>query len=243
LQKISRYSQELIRYLCVVVAIIQISAIESCKKQDSFEAAIAKHRGTLVDQVNISRSGLPYFSVETLNPTWDSVDSARLVSIPKFKLTDQNGRTVDETIFDGKVSVVGFMFASCDGFCPFLVEGMKSVDKETTGNVQFVAFSVDPESDTPEVLRDYAKKRGLTGKNWLLLTGDKDTIYSLAKKTLASQLFRKPRTDKSFIHSEHLYVIDQKRSLRGILNGTKIAVGTDARLVIGKVREGTAKVY
>jgi len=184
----------------------------------------------MVDQVNTAKTGLPYFTVETLNPTWNSSD--KIVTVPEFTLIDQNNQPRDASLFDGKVTVIGFMFASCQGFCPFVVEGMKSIDREFPGRAQFVTFTVDPENDTPGELKAYAKRKGLSEDRWTLLTGDKTTIFSLAKKTFASQAFRKPGTEPNFIHSEHLYVIDGDRRLRGILNGTRIDVSREARLVL-----------
>lgn len=211
----------------------------------SFEAAIAKHRHTLVDQVNIPDSSTPYYTVETLNPVWKVTDQTPIVSIPHFKLLDQDGKNRDESLFSGKITVVGFIFAACNGFCPFLVEGMKAIESDIAKNakkdadisksdIQFVAFSVNPEEDTPEVLREYAEDHNLnTRKNWTLLTGDKATIMGLVKKTFASQAFKRPTAETNYVHSEHLYVIDQAGKLRGILNGTRVDIKDGAHAVIG----------
>ena len=207
----------------------------SCQRQESFDAAIAKHRDTLVDRVAVAGSGLPYFNVQTLNPTWDLSKPDELVSVPPFKLTDQTSHSADETLFDGKITVVGFMFTSCQGFCPFVVQGMKQIAKEFKSKAQYVAFTVDPENDTPKELKSYANRHGLGSADWHLLTGDKETIYGLAKKTFASQTFKKPSKDPNFIHSEHLYIIGPDRRLRAVLNGTRVEVAKDARSVINQL--------
>lgn len=216
----------------------------ACNKRESFEDAISKHRHSLVDQVNSVGAGAPFFTVETLNPVWNLKDDTPVVTIPKFKLIDQDGNTRDESLFNDKVTIVGFMFTSCSGFCPFLLQGMKSVDQEvhkSHQDVQYVALTVDPEQDTPERLKAYAKERKLnTGKNWILLTGDKETIYSLAKKTFASQAFRRPSPTPSFVHSEHLYVIDAQARLRGILNGTRVNVKHEAKALLSQIIPSTA---
>ncbi|HET9239315.1 MAG TPA: SCO family protein [Oligoflexus sp.] len=203
---------------------------------DVFETAIARHKATLVDQVNSPATGLPYFTVETLNPVWQLSAATPIVTMPALKLTDQDGKVRDSSLFDERITVIGFFFASCSGFCPFLVEGMKKIEKETeaiSDKVRFVAFSVNPEQDTPARLKAYAKERGLnTDKTWTLLTGDRETIYSLAKKTLVSQVFRRASAANSFVHSEHLYVIDGQRHLRSVLNGTRVDVSRDAKMVI-----------
>ncbi len=225
----------------IIFAVGSLILAMSCErpKQQSFESAVAKHRNTFVDQVHKADKGLPYFNITTLNPTWDTADPTRLVSIPSFQLTDQHGKQRDETIFDQKITVVGFMFTACQGFCPFVVEGMKSIERDFKGKVQFVAFTVDPENDSPAQLKSYADRHGLKSQDWVFLTGNKDTIYSIAKKTFASQAFKKPTVDPNFIHSEHLYVIGQNRLLRGILNGTRIEVKKEASVVIKQLQMTT----
>lgn len=230
MQAAKKYTQIVFSGMCV------LAALTSCRRNQSFETAIAKHRNSLVDQVNSVGKDLPYYTVETLNPVWNVTAATPIVSVPKIKLVNQNGDEVDETIFDGKLTVVGFMFASCRGFCPFLIDSMKSIEREVKDNVQFVAITVDPETDTPAQLKKFAKARGIDEPHWMLLTGDKATIYSLAKKTFASQAFKKPTKDVNYVHSEHLYVIDGKRNLRGILNGTRIDVKNDARTIISQLK-------
>jgi protein SCO1/2 len=195
-----------------------------------------------VDHVSDPGHGLPHYSVQTLNPTWDTSQPSKLVTIPSFKLVDQNGAEIDERIFDGKITVVGFMFTACQGFCPFVVEGMKSIERDFKTKAQFIALSVDPENDSVAQLKSYTKRHGLTSSNWHLLTGDKDTIYGLAKRTFASQAFKKPSKDPNFIHSEHLYVIGPDRRLRGVLNGTRIDVKRDARAVITELERTTTQM-
>lgn len=215
-----------------------LMALISCKKQDEFQEAISKHRHSLVDQVNPPGVGVPYYTIETLNPVWKISDKTPLISIPPLLLKDQNGRTRDQSMFQGKISIVGFIFTSCSGFCPFLVEGMKSIEKEVTSlgkDVQFVGLTVDPENDSPQRLQAYAEQKNLSGDRWLLLTGDKETIYGLARQTFASQVFRRKSVTPSFVHSEHLYVIDQKGYLRGILNGTRVDVKKDARTLLSQL--------
>lgn len=222
----------------ILTASLLSSPMSGCNKPDEFEVAIGKHRSTLVDQVNAAGAGAPYFTVETLNPVWNITARTPLVRLPDFRLQDQDGKTRDATLFDGGITIVGFIFASCSGFCPFLVEGMKKIEKEMKNAktpVHFVAFTVNPEDDSPEKLKLYAKQKNLdTKESWTLLTGDKDTIYSLAKKTFASQAFRRAGPNGSFVHSEHLYVIDGQRYLRGILNGTRVNVAQDMQDLLKK---------
>jgi protein SCO1/2 len=178
---------------------------------------------------------VPYYSTEVLNPIDSAQTETPVVELPKFQLLDQFGNVRDESLFKGKVSVVGFLFTSCKGFCPFVLEGMKKVARNASKDVQFVAFTVDPEHDTSAELLDYATKRGLDPKQWVLLTGEKEVLTSIAKKTFASQTFQKPSVERDFVHSEHLYIIDESGKLRGIVNGTRTDVDADSNALIGRL--------
>lgn len=203
---------------------------------DSFDRAIAKHRSTLVDQVNPVGQGIPYFTTGTLNPVWHVTPETPIVTIPPLQLLDQDGQKQTAALFTNKISLVGFFFASCSGFCPYLMNNLRKVAKELHApntKVQFVAFSVNPDEDSPAQLKEFATRHTLASTgSWTLLTGNKATIYNLAKQTLASQVFKRPGVEANFVHSEHIYVIDGKLRLRGILNGTRVDLAKDAKAIV-----------
>jgi protein SCO1/2 len=227
----------------LIATTVVLAASTACRRTQSIEAAIAKQRGSLVAQVNAAGDGAPFFTVDTLNPIWAADGPTPIVTIPELQLVDQDARTRDRTAFTGRTTFVGFFFATCQGFCPFLIEGMKGVADELAdlkGSVRFVALSVNPETDTPERLTQYAERRGLDTKgDWTLLTGSRDVIHGLAKKTFASQVFQRPGQDANFVHSEHLYVLDEQGRLRGILNGTRTDLRRDARALVDQLRAAT----
>lgn len=107
-------------------------------------------------------------------------------------------------------------------------------------DLQFVGITVDPEYDTVDNLRAYANRLRLGDPTrWVLLTGDKGEIYRLARETFASQAFqRSPSTSqgRSFVHSEHFYVIDSQRRLRAVLNGTRIDVQEDLAAALAAMK-------
>lgn len=184
-------------------------------------------------------SGLPFFTLNSLNPIWQITPKTPIVSIPAFQLIDQDGRPRDQTLFQNKISVVGFMFTSCQGFCPFLMEGMKAVEREAgqmAARVQFIAFTVNPDEDTPERLKAYSIEKQInTETSWTLLTGNKATIYALAQKTFATEASRRATGPAGFVHSERLYVIDEESRLRGILNGTRVNLRSDAKAMLNQL--------
>lgn len=216
--------------MTVCAAVILLPSLSPAFAVDSFDDAIKKHRNTQTDQVGKGGTGLPHFSIKTLNPVWEWKDKAEIVAIPKLKLLNQDGKVVTDQIFLGKTTFVSFMFTSCAGFCPSLVTSLKSLAAKfkSSPDVQYVSMSVDTEHDTPARLKQYFAKMKLDGR-WSLLTGDHDAIYGLARDTFVSQAFQRKDTDeRNFAHSEHVYLIDRDGYLRAVLNGTRLDIATQA---------------
>jgi cytochrome oxidase Cu insertion factor (SCO1/SenC/PrrC family) len=100
--------------------------------------------------------------------------------IPSFKLVDQDGKPVSNEIFSGCVTVIDFVFTHCPFICPTLTGTMSSMADKLAGTpVRFASFSVDPERDTPERLREYARLNGIDLARWAFITGDKAVIWGI----------------------------------------------------------------
>ena len=91
--------------------------------------------------------------------------------VPPFEFTDQNNKRITNADFEDKVYVVEFFFTSCPTICPRMNENMVKIQNEFYGNPAFgiASVSIDPERDTPEVLKIYAKEKGATLQNWHFL--------------------------------------------------------------------------
>ncbi|WP_141731019.1 SCO family protein [Oligoflexus tunisiensis] len=204
-----------------------------CHNQESATDAKARSRGTLIDQVNEAGKDVPFFTQHTLNPTWD--ESSAIVQMPEAEWVDQNGEKRHGDLFRGRTTVLAFMFTSCSGFCPFVIQELKKVARETAAqDVQYVVFTVDPEFDTPERLKTFATAHGVNQRNWYFLRGS--AVYSLIKDTLVSQVMQRPVANgRDFVHAGHFYVLDSRGRLRGILNGTGISVSTQAKQLIQRL--------
>ena len=81
--------------------------------------------------------------------------------VPAFEFTDQNNKLVGNSNFENKVYVVEFFFTSCPTICPRMNENMVKIQNEFFGNPSFAiaSVSIDPERDSPEVLKAYAKEK------------------------------------------------------------------------------------
>ncbi|MER3416209.1 MAG: DUF420 domain-containing protein [Gemmataceae bacterium] len=135
--------------------------------------------------------------------------------VPPFALVDQEGRprTLDDLL--GRVWVAGFIFTRCQMSCPRLTEAMAQLQKTFGGRVLVVAFSVDPEHDQPEVLREYARGWG-AANDWWFLTGDKKTIYESVAMAFLAPPRENPEAEPGMriAHSPRLFLVDDTGHIR-----------------------------
>ena len=111
-------------------------------------------------------------------------------AVPEFSLTDQNGQTVTNADLRGKIWIADFIFTRCKGPCPLMTARMLEMQKALvkTPEVKLVSVTVDPESDTPEVLKAYAEANFADPNRWKFLTGDKTIIEKLVTEGFMQHL-------------------------------------------------------
>lgn len=136
--------------------------------------------------------------------------------VPAFEFTDQNNKLVDNSNFENKVYVVEFFFTSCPTICPKMNENMVKIQNEFFGNPSFAiaSVSIDPERDSPEVLKAYAKEKGATLKNWYFLTGDKDDVYTFSNDGFRLYAGENKDVEGGFEHSGLFALIDKEGYIR-----------------------------
>ena len=151
----------------------------------------------------------------------DAAPLPELGTVGPFWLTDQDGKTFTEASLDGTVWVAAFMFTRCPTVCPEMVRRMKLLQEQARAAgvpLSLVSFSVDPENDTPEVLRAFAKERELDTSNWRFLTGDSQVIRDTAEKGFKIGVDGTPRAGQEHFgitHGTHLVLLDGHRTIRG----------------------------
>ena len=170
---------------------------------------------------------LPYYLNDSLTPTWfeEGTDAKNNThSIPRFELNDQNGNRINNDSLMNKVIVANFFFSVCPGVYPVMMKNLQKVNNEFMDDksVMLVSHTVMPWVDSVGQLHVYAEENNISIDNWLLLTGKKKEIYSLARKGyFADEGFGKKVTrEEDFIHTENVYLIDTKGKIRGVYNGT-----------------------
>ena len=145
-----------------------------------------------------------------------------LSQLPEFQLTNQEGEAFGSAQLKGKFWVANFMFTSCPTICPKLTEHMQKVKHRLRGMgdaVHLVSFSVDPERDTPEVLKKYVNERLISNDKWSFLTGELGAV-----KTAVVQGFKLPiekdpeaeeRTAFDITHGSRFVLVDPEHRIRG----------------------------
>ena len=152
-----------------------------------------------------------------------------LGQIPSFELTDQQGNSVSRSDLLGHVVIVNFIFTSCQGACPLLTQKMKRLqdywdNTPQKGQIHYVSISVDPKTDTPKRLREYARRFG-AGEDWVFLTGPEEDISKVVINGFKSAMGRSLTSDDSslmeIVHSERFVLIDPQGQIRGFFETDK----------------------
>ena len=153
----------------------------------------------------------------------DNVSNAtiegKLVKIgpaPKFELKNQNGKTISNADYKGKVYVLEFFFTTCPSICPKMNLNMIDLQNKFFGNPNFgiASITINPEFDTVEVLKKHADQIGVKSSNWHMLTGDKATIFDLANKGFNVFAGENSKVSGGFEHSGLFALIDKNGNIR-----------------------------
>lgn len=166
---------------------------------------------------------LPYYEDASFTPHWLSKEtSGGFHSIPDFSLINQFGDSITGASLRGKIYVADFFFTTCPGICPKMTDNMCLVQDSflEDNEVQILSFSVTPEIDSVSVLKAYAERKNVISKNWHLLTGNRDIIYDLGRKSyFVEEDLGVNKSNDDFLHTENFVLIDQQGHIRGIYNG------------------------
>lgn len=170
---------------------------------------------------------LPYYNTPDFSAVFlygkADIDSKINHKISSFSFSDQNGDHITDKMMEGKIHVANFIFTSCNSICPIMTKHMKKLQSEFGNNkeVAMLSFSVMPWIDNVGRLKKYADENQIKAKNWHLLTGNKAQIYNLARKDyFAEEDLGYNKDSTSFLHTEHIVLVDKTKRIRGIYNGT-----------------------
>ena len=145
--------------------------------------------------------------------------------VPSFSFKDQNGNTVTNKDYEGKVYVLEFFFTTCPTICPRMNRNLVQIQEEFKGfdNFGVASFTINPEHDTVEALKAYAESYKITNPNWHLMTGNEEQIYKLANEGFNLYTAKDDEAEGGFEHSGNFALIDKNGFIRSrIVNGNPI---------------------
>ena len=196
----------------VRLSFLVLLSLASCVNHD-------KNKDKLEILQNTEIVKLPYFNSAIFTPEWEKGKH----KIPNFSFTNQEGDEVTNKTFEGKIYVADFFFTICPGICPKLTQNMGMLQEEYQNDldIKLISHSVMPWNDTVDKLADYAQQNNVRLPQWNLVTGDKDAIYTIARKGyFADEDFVKTQDETNFIHTENFVLVDKEGYIRGVYNGT-----------------------
>ena len=169
---------------------------------------------------------LPIYNPSDVNP--ELVDTtvqyiSKYHTISDFSFTNQNGKSITQKDYEGKIYVADFFFTTCKSICPKMTTNLVEVQKAFLDNskVKLLSFSVMPDVDSVSVLKEYAKINSVIDSKWNLVTGDKKAIYAMARKSYLAVKQGKTEELYDMVHTENFVLVDSKRRIRGFYDGTK----------------------
>lgn len=164
--------------------------------------------------------GLAYLSLKSTRPPTLPSNLEKISKVPEFQLTDQTGQPITLGDLKGKIWAANFIFTRCKGPCPITVLRMQELNtklKKARGNVALVTFTVDPEYDTPEILKTFSEQLGAEPSSWKFLTGTPDAIKNIVVTGLLQPIAKEP--DGTPAHSTRIVLVDAQGWLRGYRDG------------------------
>jgi len=170
---------------------------------------------------------LPIYNPADVNPKL--VDESLLHirrnhKVLDFNLINQNGDTITQKNYVGKIYVADFFFTRCMTICPVMTTNMEKLQATfmSDEDVMFLSHSVTPVIDSVSVLRSYADVKGVVDAKWNITTGDKKHIYKLARKSYFAVLDEGDGGLQDFVHTENFVLVDKKKQIRGFYDGTDL---------------------
>ena len=137
-------------------------------------------------------------------------------SAPAFELTNQNGQPFGSANLKGKIWIADFIFTTCPGPCPLISSRMSELQRPLEkSDAHLVTFTVDPETDTPEVLRDYAARLHARPGRWDFLTGEKSAIYKVTQEGFKLPIAEGAGENGELVHSARVVLVDRRGTIRG----------------------------
>tara|TARA_R110002033_G_scaffold48908_1_gene95315 strand:+ start:236 stop:853 length:618 start_codon:yes stop_codon:yes gene_type:complete len=172
-----------------------------------------------------TKKELPVYNPSDFNPELVDISlqkTAKDHTVANFELINQNGKIITQEDYKDKIYIVDFFFTNCPSICPVMTNNMVELQHKFLNNneVMFLSLSVTPTIDSIPVLRKYATNKGVIDSKWNITTGNKKHIYELARKSFFAVVEQGDGGLQDFIHTPNFILVDKKKQIRGIYDGT-----------------------
>lgn len=142
-----------------------------------------------------------------------------------FSFINQDGKKFTNKDVEGKVYVVEYFFTTCHGICPMMNDNMKQVYATYKGRPDFLILShtCDPKTDSAAQLKHYADSLGVDTRQWVFLTGRKDSLYNMARLsyTIDDPANNVSSIEDDFLHTQFWALVNRKGEVLKIYDGLK----------------------
>ncbi len=200
-----------------------------------------------------AKTSLPYFGNHDVMLA-DSGNGIRKTdtvyfAVPFFAFTDQFGNEHTSDTYEGKIYVADYFFTTCPTICPVMSSQMSRLQSllkrdDLLGEVKLLSHTVDPNHDTPEVLKAYGENLDADFEHWTFVTGEEDDLYFQARFGYFLTALPSDTAAGGFFHSDTFALIDRQRHIRGYYDGTSTEsvdqLLQDIKLLI-KLEDGLAE--
>ena len=188
---------------------------------------------------------LPYLGEREANAPGDT----SYFTVPPFHFIDEDGKPFTDQDVRGKVLIVDFFFTRCTSICPKMSVQMQQLqlqmDDPAFKDVLFLSHTVDPDHDTPTVLKAYATRLEADPKRWKFLTGNAADIYRQGNLGYLLSAGADSSNAEDFVHSPQFVLVDAQRHIRGMYDGTNTeamrSLLTDVKALLHESRGRAAK--
>jgi protein SCO1/2 len=144
-------------------------------------------------------------------------------TIPYFYFLNDDSVIVKSTEMEGKVWVVDFFFTTCPTICPTMTKNMQKLNaatKDLDDELQFISISINPQHDTPSILKRYREHYKATASNWQFLTGKEAETHQLGIENFQIFAGRDEESEGGYAHSGAFTLVDKEGYVRGVYLGT-----------------------
>lgn len=163
-----------------------------------------------------SRSKDVQMSVKDLSELSYLVINGSPKKVMPFRFINQDGKMISNEDYIGKVYLVEFFFSTCPTICPKMTKNLVNIQNTFPKRIDFgvASFTINPDYDTQEVLKEYAINYGVTNPNWHFMTGNKEAIYNLANAGFNLYAAEVEGAAGGFEHSGNFALIDKEGYIR-----------------------------